>query len=146
MASWQAAVLELVDREHGEKLWAESLAQVVAAFNAPDLPVIRLVEVLGPHLTGEDDAQRSRATAVLAEVRVALCWPHLDPAGHAGDQPRWPGLPLGCKGCASAPPPLDRRRLPLDRLQVVEAAPNAAATESEVVHLTQFFTSRLTDW
>lgn len=67
--AWPALLQDLVVREPGEQQQAQLLGQLAAEFRRDGTPVIKLVEALGPWLTGEDDAQRSRATGLLSEVR-----------------------------------------------------------------------------
>lgn len=72
--AWPALLQELVVREPGESQQAQLLGQLAAEFRRDGTPIIKLVEALGPWLTGEDDAQRARATGVLSEVRGCPRW------------------------------------------------------------------------
>ena len=56
----------IIATELPERDYADSVARLIKQLNGA--PVIKLVEALGPFLTGDDDAQRARATAVLSEV------------------------------------------------------------------------------
>lgn len=81
LPAWAPVLHDLVVNEPaseqaGKERMGELLAAIVSAGGASgagDAPagvtrVVRLVEALGPYLTSENDAQRARATAVLAEV------------------------------------------------------------------------------
>jgi len=80
--AWPELLQDLVVREPGEQQQAQLLGQITDDFRRDGTPVIKLVEALGPWLTGEDDAQRARATSVLSEVRGGSRW-HLE--SHSGD-------------------------------------------------------------
>lgn len=67
--AWAGTLLELVAADQEERAYSERLAKLVGQLRQDGTPAIKLVEALGPYLTSsEDDAQRARATAVLAEV------------------------------------------------------------------------------
>ncbi|PRW58456.1 MMS19 nucleotide excision repair-like protein isoform X2 [Chlorella sorokiniana] len=70
--AWPGLLQDLVVREPGEQQQAQLLGQLAAEFRRDGTPIIKLVEALGPWLTGEDDAQRARATGVLSEVVEAV--------------------------------------------------------------------------
>ena len=128
--AWTPLLHSIIVTELPEREYADSVARLITQLNGA--PVIKLVEALGPFLTGDDDAQRARATAVLSEV--------------SGGRPCSIAPRLG--GGATMVPRCRHRSLPplLPPVQVVEAVPAAAGTQGEVAHLAQFFTSRLTDW
>ena len=64
---WTPLLHSIIATELPEREYAESVARLITQLNST--PVIKLVEALGPFLTGDDDAQRARATGVLSEVR-----------------------------------------------------------------------------
>ena len=65
-AAWTPLLHSIIATELPEREYADSVARLITQLTGA--PVIGLVEGLGPFLTGDDDAQRARATAVLSEV------------------------------------------------------------------------------
>ncbi|KAL4426394.1 hypothetical protein ABPG77_004688 [Micractinium sp. CCAP 211/92] len=139
LPAWAPLMHDLVVNEPAsEQASQERMAAFVAALGggghhagapAAAVPrVVRLVEALGPYLTSEDDAQRARATTLLAEVveEVPACASSAGEVAHLAQfftarLTDWPAVRGALSGCLTL----------VSRAPAPPAAPAAADMPSE---------------
>lgn len=59
----------LAGQELSKDVWAEKIEKVITNIQSDETPVLAVVERLGNYLSNDNDAPRTRATALLAQVR-----------------------------------------------------------------------------
>lgn len=67
---WDEGLDELLaGQELPKDVWAEKVSKVIADIQVDDTPVLAVVERLGNYLSNDNDAPRTRSTALLAQVK-----------------------------------------------------------------------------
>lgn len=97
--SWLTLATEIVAEELPSDALNERTTQLLTALKNDFVPIVKLVEALGPHLTSTNDVLRARAVSVLAEVRTffSVCVKGYAVVQLADRNHRLPGTTARCR-------------------------------------------------